>query len=197
MVARKVKGRNHRSADAVADHFLLKIDVSSGDTISNQKIQKLCYLAQGWSLAKLDRPLFDDAIEAWGFGPTIFPLFRRFSPYRWGALSAHTLRTDPTEKLDAEELELLDWVWDKYGRCSGSDLRVLVCERQTPWKEAHDDNAPPLGRCKEEITQASMRAYFLKQMPKPRSRRKVKISKPAQVQVAQEHAVAAPAPAAI
>ena len=196
MVARKVKGRNHRSADAVADHFLLKIDVSSGDTISNQKIQKLCYLAQGWSLAKLDRPLFDDAIEAWGFGPTIFPLFRRFSPYRWGALDTQNLRTDPHEELDAEELELLDWVWEKYGHYSGSKLEDLVC-RQTPWKEAHDENAPPLGRCKEEITQESMRAYFLKQMPKPRARGKVKVSKPVQVRVAQEHAAAVPAQAAV
>ena len=166
MAARKVRGRNHRSADAVADHFLVKIDTTSGDTISNLKMQKLCYLAQGWSLALLGRPLFDDAIQAWGLGPAIPTLFRRFKPYRWGALDAYKLRTNPDEKLDAEELELLDWIWKKYGRHSGSELKYLT-RRQAPWKEAYGDTEPPF-RSYEEVTQASMKAYFLTQAKKLR-----------------------------
>ena len=166
MAARKVKGRNHRSADAVADHFLVKIEVESGDTISNLKMQKLCYLAQGWSLALLDRPLFDDVIQAWGKGPAIPPLFRRFKPYRWGALDAYKLRTDPSKKLDAEEMELLDWIWEEYGRYSGGELRDLT-RGQAPWKEAYGDTEPPF-RSEEEVTQASMKAYFLAEAKKLR-----------------------------
>ena len=166
MAVRKGKGANHRSADAVADHFLVKIDTESGDTISNLKMQKLCYLAQGWSLALLGRPLFDDVIQAWGKGPAILPLFQRFKPYRWGALDAYNLRTNPDEKLDAEELELLDWIWKKYGRYSGGELRDLTCG-QRPWKEAYGDTEPPF-RSYEEVTQASMKAYFLAQAKKLR-----------------------------
>ena len=166
MAARKGKGANHRSADAVADHFLLKIEPTSGDLISNLKMQKLCYLAQSWSLALLGRPLFDDAIQAWGLGPAIPPLFRRFKPYLLGALDVYKLRTDPSKKLDAEELELLDWVWKKYGRYSGSDLEDITCG-QAPWKEAYGDTEPPF-RSEEEVTQASMKAYFLAEAKKLR-----------------------------
>ena len=166
MAARKGKGANHRSADAVADHFLVKIDTTSGDLISNLKMQKLCYLAQGWSLALLGRPLFDDVIEAWGQGPAIPPLFRRFKACGLGALDVYKLRTNPDKKLNAEELELLDWVWGKYGRYSGGELRDLTCG-QAPWKKAYGDTEPPF-RSEEEVTQASMRAYFLTQAKKLR-----------------------------
>ena len=190
MATRKSTGRNHRSADAVADHFLVKIKVGAGDTISNLKMQKLCYLAQGWSLALLGRPLFDDAIQAWGQGPAIPPLFRRFKPYRWGALDAYKLRTNPDKKLDAEELELLDWIWKKYGRYSGSELRDLT-RGQAPWKEAYGDTRPPR-RSEEEITHGSMKAYFLTQESKSYERMKSKVALPllAREQIAQAKAAA-------
>lgn len=39
------------------------------DGISTMKLQKLLYLAQGWSLAITGRPLFDGGFEAWSSGP--------------------------------------------------------------------------------------------------------------------------------
>ena len=159
MVARKVKGRNHRSADAVADYFLLKVRIEAEDLISNLKMQKLCYLAQGWSLALRDKSLFDDVIQAWALGPAIPPLFRRFKPYRWGALNPYKRRSEALKELDAEERRLLDWVWEEYRHYSGGELRDLICE-QAPWKEAYGDTDFP-DRCEEEITPASMKAYFL------------------------------------
>ena len=190
MAARKGKGANHRSADAVADFFLLKIEVESGDLISNLKMQKLCYLAQGWSLALLGRPLFDDVIQAWGKGPAIPPLFRRFKPYRWGALDAYKLRTEPLNVLDPEAQRFLDWIWKKYGRYSGSELRDLT-RGQAPWKEAYGDTQPPRRR-EEEITQASMKAYFLTQESKSYERMKSRVALPllAREQIAQARAAA-------
>ena len=155
--------KNHRSAHATADYFLLKIHVEAGDLISNLKMQKLCYLAQGWSLTLRGRCLFDDVIEAWALGPMVPTLYRRFKPYRWGPLDAHKFRTDPLKELDAEEREFLDWVWEAYGRCSGSELRDITCT-QTPWKEAYGDTVFP-ERCEKEITQKSMKAYFVTQKP--------------------------------
>ena len=39
-----------KSVHATADYFLGKIDTTAGDTISNLKLQKLCYFAQMASL---------------------------------------------------------------------------------------------------------------------------------------------------
>ena len=57
-----------------ADYFLSKIDEDAGDVITNLKLQKLVYYAQGFSLALCGRPLFAERIEAWQHGP-VCPLF--------------------------------------------------------------------------------------------------------------------------
>lgn len=56
----------------VAKYFLfLARNREAGDTISNLKIQKMLYYAQGYSLALFNKPLFDDRIEAWKHGPVV------------------------------------------------------------------------------------------------------------------------------
>ena len=50
----------------VARYFLLVASsLEAGDTISNLKMQKMLYYAQGWHFAHFNTPLFDDEIEAW------------------------------------------------------------------------------------------------------------------------------------
>ena len=49
----------HLSCYDVAEYFLSKTDEEAGDVISNLKLQKLVYYAQGFSLAVNDEPLFD------------------------------------------------------------------------------------------------------------------------------------------
>lgn len=54
----------------VADYFLTQSnetqsnDENSGDFLSNLKLQKLVYYAQGFFLALLNWPLFNEEIEA-------------------------------------------------------------------------------------------------------------------------------------
>ena len=57
------------TAFIVADWFIAHnnavVRYNSADNISNLKIQKLLYYAQGCSLASLKEPLFDEEIMAW------------------------------------------------------------------------------------------------------------------------------------
>ncbi|HAS22646.1 MAG TPA: hypothetical protein DCR51_05795, partial [Idiomarina loihiensis] len=56
------------SADVA--RYLIKISNDEDEgSISNLKLQKLMYYAQGLSLALFERPLFDGNIEAWTHGP--------------------------------------------------------------------------------------------------------------------------------
>ena len=151
--------KNHRSADAVADYFRLQVNLES-EMIGNLKMQKLCYLAQGWSLALRGRALFDDVIEAWALGPLVPALYRRYRRHRWHAIP-FILRTDPFKELSAEELQLLDWVWEAYGYRSARKLMDLVHE-QDPWKDVYGDTEFP-DPCYKEIPLKSIKAYFLKQ----------------------------------
>jgi uncharacterized phage-associated protein len=154
--------RNLLSCDVVADYFLLQVDPLAGDTISNLKLQKLCYYAQAWSLALDGKPLFGERIEAWAHGPAIPKLYRRFRQYGSGAIDPYDLVTNPIRDLHQEHRDRLDEVWRKYGSRTAAQLRNLT-HSEEPWLKAWGDT-PPGGKCTEEITHDSMRAFYRRQM---------------------------------
>ncbi len=57
------------TASEAARYFLALQD--DEDSISNLKLQKLLYYAQGFSLALTGKPLFNDQIKAWIHGPVV------------------------------------------------------------------------------------------------------------------------------
>src|SRR5260364_350033 len=70
----------------VANYFLTLVEEEVGDALSNLKLQKLVYYAQGFHLALFSRPLFENAIEAWTHGPVIPGLYHAYKQYGAGAL---------------------------------------------------------------------------------------------------------------
>ena len=42
-----------------------------GELFSNMKLQKLLYYVQGFHIAVFNRPLFNEDIEAWMYGPVV------------------------------------------------------------------------------------------------------------------------------
>ena len=69
----------------VADWFLLKANMS------NKKIQKLCYYAEAWSLAKLDQPIANNCVfEAWVHGPVNKELWDTYGEFSADQLEAQT-----------------------------------------------------------------------------------------------------------
>ena len=57
-------------ARAVAN-FLLDAADTHNITLSITSLLKIIYFAQGWHLAKYNRPLIGQSFEAWEFGPVI------------------------------------------------------------------------------------------------------------------------------
>lgn len=155
-------GRNTVSADTVADFFLLQMDRNAGDTISQLKLQKLCYYAQAWHLAVFGEPLFGEPIEAWAHGPVVPSLYSRFRSYRWDAIDPSEAKTDPYEDLHSDHLELLEAVFEKYGSLTAKQLERLT-HSEAPWRDAYGDT--PQGRaCDEEITHEAMKTFYRKQL---------------------------------
>lgn len=116
----------------VADYFLAKTDEDAGDAITNLKLQKLVYYAQGFSLALHGRPLFPENIVAWQHGPVVPELYRKYKDH--GALGIEPPAHVDFSKFTNEEKELLDDVYEVYGQFSAWKLRNMTHE-EAPWKE--------------------------------------------------------------
>ena len=135
-------------AEDVARYFLAVQDTDHGEPISNMKLQKLCYYAQGISLAILEKPLFHEEIEHWTHGPVVPILYRRYQSSGAGPIP-------PPEDLDLklynpEIVGLLDKVYQLYGQDSAWELRNKTHD-ESPWINS-PDGCP--------ITFRELRVYF-------------------------------------
>ncbi|MCL2803658.1 MAG: Panacea domain-containing protein [Micrococcales bacterium] len=103
--------------------------------MSTTKLHKLCYYAQGHSLAWDGEPLFHEELQAWSNGPVCAELFHRHQ----GRFNLETCdpEGDP-EALSQDQRETIDAVLDAYGHLTGFELSVLAASER-PWREARGD----------------------------------------------------------
>lgn len=123
--------------------------------VSNLKLQKLLYYAQGHCLGLNHAPLFDDRIEAWAHGPVVPTVYHRFkaSGSRAIELDAELAASfDWDEYRDVEQL--LIRVWNTYGPYDAWALRNRT-HGEAPWVKAFAPDERAI-----EISQASLEAFF-------------------------------------
>jgi uncharacterized phage-associated protein len=135
----------------VAHYFLKRQDPDAGDLMSNLKLQKLAYYAQGFHLAMENSPLFSERIEAWEHGPVCVPLYQAYKQYGSGAIPI-PYDADASSVFSTAVHKILDMVHIYYGQFSAWKLRNLTHE-DTPWLNAYRN-----GRV--EITHEAMKIYF-------------------------------------
>ena len=137
-------------ADDIACYFLaLQGPGESGEPITNLKLQKLCYYAQGYSLAMLGKPLFFEDIEHWQQGPVVPTLWRKYRSHGSNPIPS------PSEPLSIslynfETKSLLDKVYQLNGHFSAWELRNKT-HSEPPWLKTPDGCA---------ITHQALRVYF-------------------------------------
>lgn len=136
----------------VANYFLAKRDTEAGDEISNMKIQKLVYYAQGFHLALRGFALFEEPIEAWRHGPVVPALYHAHKEKGNGDLGP--VEGDVNAPFSDEQRELLDEVYRAYGQFSAWRLREMTHD-EAPWQEA-----AALGES-EVITHDALRRHFV------------------------------------
>ena len=118
------------SCFAVANYFLTQQDDDAGDYISNLKLQKLMYYAQGFYLALHGEPLFAESIEAWKHGPVIPGLYHKYKEY-----GSDFIPADPDFEIDSIPKKVrdhLDEVYSVFGQFSAWKLRNMT-HGEAPW----------------------------------------------------------------
>ena len=101
------------------------------------QLQKLVYIAHGYSLALMGDPLIYNDVRAFQYGPVYPKLYRKLSKYGAG------LVTEPVKAEDAidptgEQFKLIEAVWNIYGQMEGSKLSALTHMEGSPWSQVWD-----------------------------------------------------------
>lgn len=102
------------------------------ESMTNKKLQKLCYYAQAWHLAIRKKKLFSDDFQAWVHGPVCPSLYHIYKCFGWDYIPKETVFP---EKIDAEIMDFLKDVYDSYGHLDGDQLEFLS-HTESPWVNA-------------------------------------------------------------
>ena len=161
-------------AAAVANYFLKKA-WSENKTISPMKIQKLVYFAHGWHWALTNKPLIDERVQAWSYGPVIPSLYHGFKEYGTSNITNLLLAILPEQNDDKISfgypkvasgdqyiINLLDRIWEVYGPLTAIKLSNLTHAEDGPWKTALKNLSPEERGV--EIPPQEIRRYFSSQL---------------------------------
>ena len=124
----------HTASD-VAKWILQRNDIEDmlGDAerISNLKLQKLLYYAQGTFLAMTGRRLFADDIVKWEHGPVVVSVYHEYSSNGRNGI-IYTDEMAPQEEYTKEEESILEMVYNYFGQYSAWKLRNMS-HKERPW----------------------------------------------------------------
>ena len=119
----------------VADFFDNITNLSEDNPITNLKLNKLLYFAQGVFLARTGKPLFDDDFEAWPYGPVVPAIYHKYKVCGRNPISTESQDIDRSIFAE-DELETLLDVMREYGKYTGEYLLNLTHRLGTPWSIA-------------------------------------------------------------
>jgi uncharacterized phage-associated protein len=135
------------SAKAVANAFidLAKKFPNQGNDLTPMKIQKLIYFAHGWHLSLAEKPLIDEQIQAWKFGPVVHSIYRAFRDFGNSPVSSYAtevkvengrlLTEIPKIPEDSVAMKLVEKIWEVYGKYDGVQLSNATHQSDTPWSK--------------------------------------------------------------
>ena len=126
-------------ARSVANEFLRKAQ-ESGRTLTNMQLQKLVYIAHGYTLAILHYSLIKQSVEALRYGPVISDLYHALRQYGAGVVREPINRIS-RETISETDQALIASVLNAYGRFSGTQLSTMTHREGTPWHEVFNPHA--------------------------------------------------------
>ena len=136
----------------VAEWFLHK------QSMTHKKLQKLCYYAQAWHIALLNRSLFSETIQAWIHGPVIPALYAVYADYGWDKIPS--VEGNASSHFKTDTIEVLEAVWNTYKDFDGNQLEALT-HSERPWQMARN-GIPATEPCENQITNESMHDFYIK-----------------------------------
>ncbi len=118
------------------------------------KLQKLVYYSQAWSLVWDEKPLFEEAIEAWANGPVVRELF----DYHRGMYEISTMPIGNPRLLNRAQRETVDAVLGYYGHRPAQWL-IELTHMEDPWVQARK-GLPKLERGNRVISLDAIADYY-------------------------------------
>ncbi len=114
---------------------LIERGVEAGSYLTPLEIIKLVYFCHGWMLGLYRRPLIEQNVQAWRYGPVVADVYHCLKKHGGDPVAnpIQFSRSMPQEDFDEFESDLVRQVYDVYGHLGGITLSRLTHAPGTPW----------------------------------------------------------------
>lgn len=119
------------SAITVANEFI-RLGRQEGKRFTPMQLLKLVYITHGWMLGFFNKPLINENIEAWKYGPVIPDLYQAVKRYGGNEVEEE-IPAAARQELTSEEKSVINFVYKKYGELGGIRLSMITHQPGTPW----------------------------------------------------------------
>lgn len=128
-----------KTASDIANFFIdLAIKVPEIELMTNLKLNKLLYFAQGEYLANFEEPLFDEDFQAWRLGPVIKSIYDEYKACGRQPIT-YIDDTFNIKDFSDEESNFLTDILVKYGFYSAQGLVKLSHKKGGPWATSYSE----------------------------------------------------------
>lgn len=128
------------------------------EPITNLKLQKLLYYAQGVYLAINNKPLFDENILAWEHGPVVREVYNQYRANGKSSIKyiaeANDFNICKSIECDQGKADVLEFVFEEFGQYTAWALRNKT-HKERPWLKTKQNDI---------IKQELIRDYFLEEV---------------------------------
>ena len=121
----------------IAKQFL-KLAAEEGLGIEPMKLLKLTYIAHGWYLGFYGKPLIENSIQAWKYGPVIPELYHVTKRFGYRPVDLEIIDLYSENKLSETDQNFVRAIWKTYKNYSGLQLSTMTHMPLTPWAETYD-----------------------------------------------------------
>lgn len=115
---------------AVAKYMLDK-QRAAGDSVTPMQLIKLVYIAHGLMLGAYGRPLIEEPVEAWQYGPVVPSVYHETKAFRSSSVTG--ISASPSWVFDQQEVKAMDTALRLFGNRDGVALSSLTHRSGTPW----------------------------------------------------------------
>jgi uncharacterized phage-associated protein len=135
---------------AIANSFL---EIARGDkeNINSMKLLMLVYYTHGWALARYNKPLINEEVQAMEFGPIIPSIYNEFARFGLHPIKGYGAVYDGKNLVQARvnhddraTIGLLREVWEAYGGFTDVQLSNMSHADDGPWAKAWKENTAGL-----------------------------------------------------
>jgi uncharacterized phage-associated protein len=138
-------------ANDVANLFIYFANECADEPVTNLRLNKLLWFANGHSMERFGKPLFADKFEAWDLGPVVPSIYRKYKICGNNPIAETNDGFDPNG-LDQDVSNFLIDVAEKYNDFTTTALVNLSHRPDTPWALTEKNKVIP---------NAIIRDYFL------------------------------------